>query len=312
MALPLEHCDKTIRINGWDLYHFAVDDYPLYRDFHARATPSDLTFYSSFPALMRGGYAWQIIDGFLFTFMINPNRGRPYVDVLNLPRNTAGEFLHAADTREILERINGNRRGFIMSIHPDLLATHGIPGGCPLRSVIGREYVYDNRLLSAVEGGEFRNLRKNAGRFGKRVNFEIVPYQRSMRAHANKVYNEWCASRGLKYETIWDRDMYASLLDCHGMIDHMLYMVLDKDSNEYVGFFDAVPVNATLAVGVFRKLSVRYKGIAEYCQIHLARELAARGITYLNDGDDCYEPGLKALKEKFHPVMCFTPMQYEF
>lgn len=311
MALPLLKTDRIVRINRHELRRMEFDDYGLYRDFHARATPANLTYYSSFPILMRPDHAWQVIDGFLFLFRINGSGARPYVDVLNLPRNAEGAFLDAAATRAILDRINGNDDGSILYVHPDLADTHGTPDLTPRLTPIGREYVYDNRRLSRLDGGEFRNLRKNANRFGNRVDFEIVPYDRRMRPHADKVYDRWCASHGLKYDMIWDREMYGNLLDCFGEIDHALFMVADKGRNEYIGFFDAVAINGTLAVGVFRKLSERYKGIAEYCQVYLAKQLAARGIAYINDGDDCYEPGLRTLKEKFHPVASFVPVQYE-
>lgn len=312
MALPLLKTDKHIHINGFQMNRLGCEDYDMYREFYARATPADLSFYSSFPILMRGGQAWQVIDGFLFLFALNEIEGRCFVDALNLPRNMHGEFLDVASTKHIIDRINGSSEGFIMSVHPDLAERYGPADVRPKLNTIGNEYVYDNRLLAQTEGGVFRNLRKNANRFGNRTNFEIVPYERRLRQHADKVYNNWCASLGLKYEFIWDRNLYRNLLDAYGEIDHALFMVLDKDRNEYIGFFDAVTINATLAVGVFRKLSDQYKGIAEYCQIYLAKQLAARGITYINDGDDCYEDGLQMLKEKFHPVATFTPVQFEF
>lgn len=312
MAHPQFKIDKNIRINRYEIHRLGFDDYGLYREFHAKATHDDLTYYSSFPILMRDGHAYKVIDGFLFLFRVNGSGRRANVDVLNLPRNAGGEFLDVASTKKILNGINGDDTGDILYIHPALNKVHGSPRHHAKQNDIGREYVYDNRLLGGLEGGEFRNLRKNANKFGNRVNFEIVPYERSMRCHANQVYVDWCTSHGLKYDAIWDRDMYANLLDHHGEIDHMLFMVADRDSNRYIGFFDAVLINDGLAVGVFRKLSERYSGIAEYCQVYLARHLAAMDVAYINDGDDCYEPGLQTLKEKFHPVSTFIPVQYAF
>jgi hypothetical protein len=312
MAHPLLKTDKNVRINHYEIHKLGFDDYGMYRDFHTRATPADLTYYSSFPILMRGSHAWQVIDGFLFLFRINRNGNRRFVDVLNLPRNAVGEFLDVASTKKILDRINGSNAGGILHVHPALADRYGARTVRPERTSVGREYVYDNHRLSMLEGGEFRNLRKNANKFGNRVNFEIVPYERRMREHANQIYQHWCVTHGLKYDGIWDMEMYGNLLGCYGEIDHSLFMVADKDRNEYIGFFDAVTVNETLAIGVFRKLSEQYKGIAEYCQVYLAKHLAARGITYINDGDDCYEWGLRVLKEKFHPVTTFIPVEYEF
>lgn len=312
MGYPQRKIDKNVSINRFEVHRLRFEDYGLYREFHQIATHEDLTYYSSFPILMRGDHAYKVIDGFLFLFRVNGSGRGANMDVLNLPRNIHGSFLDVASTKKILDSINGNGDGEILFIHPALDDRHGSPKHRAERTGIGREYVYDNRLLARPEGGTFQNLRKNANKFGNRVNFEIVPYEKGMRRHADTVYLAWCAGHGLKYDAIWDREMYANLLGHHGEIDHMMFMVVDKDRNEYIGFFDAVLVNDKLAVGVFRKLSDRYKGIAEYCQIYLAKHLASMGVAYINDGDDCYEWGLRALKEKFHPVATFIPVQYWF
>jgi len=78
-----------------------------------------------------------------------------------------------------------------------------------------------------------------------------------------------------------------------------------------VGFFDAVPINQSISVGVFRKILPQYNGAAEYCQVFLARRLSEIGCKYLNDGDDADRPGLRDLKSKFHPIHTFDTFAYK-
>src|SRR5690606_39103279 len=197
---------------------------------HRTSTYDDLTFYSSFPLLMRGIHGYRVISGYLFLFRILMKNSQPErVDSVSVPRNLKGELLDTDSIHSVLVRLNGNRSGRIVYVNEGVHSRIEGKVPCLRNRTPGRQYVYDNDALSRLEGGDF----------------------------------------------------------------------------------DAVPINQSISVGVFRKILPQYNGAAEYCQVFLARRLSEIGCKYLNDGDDADRPGLRDLKSKFHPIHTFDTFAYK-
>lgn len=303
----------AVTVRGFSFQRLGFDAFPLYAHYFRDATPEDLTYYGSFPLMMYKKFGYKVVDGYLFVFRYVQEGDRERIDAVGLPIDERGARLDVPTTRRYLREFNRRREGRIVHVHPALAARYG--GGELAQDMIavGTEYVYANEPLSRLEGGEFRNLRKNVNRFASRTPVDIVPYTPSMREDAGRIYARWCETHGAKYESVWDRPLVTNLLDHYGILDHHLFVAVDRASGEKVGLFDAVRIGRQLAIGVLRKLDVRYPNLAEHCQVQLARHLTALGCPFLNDGDDAGgRPGLKELKTRFHPVATFTPVRYRF
>lgn len=300
-----------MHVNGIELRRLWFDQFDLYSEYHRTSTYDDLTFYSSFPLLMRGIHGYRVISGYLFLFRILMKNSQPErVDSVSVPRNLKGELLDTDSIHGVLARLNGNRSGRIVYVNESVHSKIEGKVPCLRNRTPGRQYVYDNDALSRLEGGDFKNLRKNVNKFA-RSDLEIVPYERSLRNALDDLYVKWCKTGGTKYDVIWDTYLYKNLMDNFGTIRHLLFVVVNSASSEPVGFFDAVPINQSISVGVFRKILPQYNGAAEYCQVFLARRLSEIGCKYLNDGDDADRPGLRDLKSKFHPIHTFDTFAYK-
>lgn len=298
-----------VTVAGFTFRRLGFDAFPLYAHYFRNAGHEDLTHYGSFPLMIRNRFGYREIDGYLFVFRYWRDDDGDRIDAVGLPINERGERLDIDTTREALEGFNGRAAGRILYLHPALAARD--PTAHVAREGV-REYVYDNGTLARLEGGTFANLRKTVNRFGKQNDVEMVPYERRLRGEAQAIYERWCAVEGAKYGRLWDGKLFADLLDNHGVMDHHLFLVRDRKADAFIGLFDAVRVAPTLAMGVLRKHDSRYPGIAQFCQVYLARHLDALGCTYLNDGDDADKPGLAQLKSAFHPVSVFRPLSHRF
>jgi len=306
---------EQLSFHGFEYFKLDFDAFDLYRHFHRNATHEDLTFYGSFPLLMYRRHGVRVIDGYFFLFRHIRNDAAERLDVIGLPIDERGRCLDIDATSKVVKKINRGGAGRIICLHPSLnerYGNQGGPHGPRTARNAGLEYIYSNADLAALAGGSFRNLRRNVNRFANKHDVEIVPYEKQFRADADRIYDNWRASFGAKYDSIWDRRLFANLLDRYGSIEHHLFVVIDRHSNEKVGVFDAVPVSAGLAIGVIRKLDARYSNLAEYCQHFLARHLHEAGIEHLNDGDDAGHAGLAELKRRFHPVATHVPLYYRF
>ena len=304
---------KDISVFGFGFKRLGFDAFDMYTHYFRNATHEDLTFYGSFPLMMYKRYGFKVVDGFLFLFRYGRRESRKYLHSVGLPINERGERLDVESTRKCLETFTGGIGGRIIHLHPALNDRYrGLSEPRRTRSV-DTEYVYGNDILANLQGGAFRNLRKNVTRVADRYDVEIFPYEKKHRQDAELIYKIWCEKEGIKYDSIWDRTLFRNLLDHHGLIDHDLYMVLDKKTGRYIGFFDAVRLSSQLAMGVMRKLDTSYGNIAKYCQVFLAQQLSQRGCSFLNDGDDAGgRPGIKKLKNAFHPISTYTPLYYKF
>jgi hypothetical protein len=289
------------------------DAFELYAQFFRTATYEDVTFYGSFPLMMYKQFGFRVIEGYLFLFRyLRTDRGR-YLYSVGLPINEQGERLDVETTHKCLDSFNGRPGGRIIHLHPALSARYPAPWRPQQAASIGCEYIYSNERLATLRGGEFQNLRKNVNRVASRYRIEIVPYEVKYRAEADRIYEKWRLTEGTKYDSIWDRTLFANLLDHYGAMEHRLYLVIDQNTREFIGLFDAVRISPQLAIGVLRKLDSRYVNLAKFCQVFLARQLTALGCPFLNDGDDAGgRPGLKQLKSSFHPIATYTPLAYTF
>ncbi len=304
---------EEITLNGFAFRRLGFDAFPLYAHYFRWATHEDLTFYGSFPLMMYKRFGYKVVDGYLFIFRYVRGDTDDRVDSVGLPINEAGERLDVEATRKCLDAFNRKPGGRIIHLHPALNARYPGPHQPQQVAAIGSEYIYDNGLLAGLEGGTFKNLRKNVNRFASRHNVEIVPYEKGLRADADSIYQQWLETQGAKYDSVWDGTLFANLLNNHGLIDHHLFIAIDKATDRRIGIFDAVRISPSLAIGVMRKLDASYANLAEYCQVFLARHLKSIGCTFLNDGDDAGgRPGLKELKSRFHPISTYTPLRCTF
>lgn len=177
---------------------------------------------------------------------------------------------------------------------------------------VGYEYIYDNYMLSALEGGEFKNLRNKVHKFrnkylksGNEI-IEFKNYDRIYYKDAINAYNLWYSENvdKLKKEKreIWDREYYRQcLIHCFDY-DIKFILVFDKVKSECVGAMAYKIYNSEIAHGIFRKLSNKYDYISQYMQYYQSLELMNKGVLYTNDSNDGGYIGLRNLKMGFHPV----------
>jgi hypothetical protein len=300
-------------VAGFSFKRLGFDAFDLYAHYFRNATHEDLTFYGSFPLMMYARFGYEVVDGHLFVFRHVRGAAGERLDSVGLPIDEKGGRLDVATTRKCLDAFNRGPGGRIVSLHPALSARYPSAFQPRPASSIGSEYVYSNELLAGLKGGALKNLRKSVHRFASRYSFEIIPYEKKLRADADRVYERWRQREGAKYERVWDRTLFANLLDHHGSMDHHLFAVIEKTGGSCIGLFDAVRISPKLAIGVIRKLDTSHANIAQYCQVFLARHLDALGCPFLNDGDDAGgRPGLRELKSRFHPISTYTPLAYRF
>lgn len=303
---------EDVSVNGFAFKRLGFDAFPLYAHYFRQATHEEMTFYGSFPLMMYKRFGFKVIDGHLFVFRYVRSDTGDRIDSVGLPIDESGRRLDVESTRKCLDEFNRKPGGRIIHLHPALSARY--PSSTEPQPVvaIGSEYIYSNELLAGLQGGEFKNLRKNVNRFANRHSIEVVPYESRFRGEADDIYKKWLATEGAKYDSVWDGTLFANLLDHHGRMDHHLFMVRDKTGGQCIGLFDAVRISPNLAMGVLRKLDSSYANLAEYCQVYLAKHLHGLGCSHLNDGDDAGgRPGLKELKSRFHPVSVYTPVTYK-
>jgi hypothetical protein len=302
---------QDVSIAGFAFKRLGFDAFPLYAHYFRNATHEDLTFYGSFPLMMYKRFGYKVIDGYLFVFRHIRTDTEERIDSVGLPINENGERLDVDTTRKCLNTFNRRQGGRIIHFHPALSAAYPSPLQPRHAVAVGSEYIYSNELLAGLRGGAFQSLRRAVNRFSSRNNVEIVPYEKKFRSDADRVYEKWCQLEGAKYASVWDGTLFRNLLDHHGIMDHHLFMVIDKAIGEYIGLFDAVRISPNIAMGVTRKLDSSYANLVDYCQVFLARHLNALGCPFLNDGDDAGgRPGLKNLKFRFHPISIYTPLVY--
>ena len=299
-------------VAGFKFKRLGFDAFDLYAHYFRNATHEDLTYYGSFPLMMYKRFGYKVIDGYLFVFRYLRRSSGDRIDSVGLPINEKGERLDVETTRKCLESFNGQPRGKIIHLHPGLDARY--PNALQSReaTALGSEYIYSNELVAKLDGGTFRSLRRMVHRFTRNNDFEVVPYEKKLRADVDQIYENWRQSAGAKYDMIWDRTLFTNILDHHGIMDHHLNIVIDKSSGKSIGLFDAVRLSPGLAIAVFQKLDTNYAHMAQYCGWHLSQQLSAMGCAFLNVGDDGGRDGLKALKTSFRPVSSYTPLFYKF
>lgn len=169
------------------------------------------------------------------------------------------------------------------------------------------DYVVETAIINALDDKSFkskRNLVEKFLEFG-RIEFESAPLysKRAMRQDLLRLFDLWVGNKmSAKKNTFLPQERISieKMLNTE-VEDNDLIISIVRVNGTVVGFSLDEIIDKNYAMAHFVKADVSYKGVFEYMNQNIAKELLKRGVIHWNWGEDMGVAGLKANKLSYKP-----------
>lgn len=288
----------SLNIRGLDLIRVTKDGMSNIDPFYSTLRPNKMTANAMQAMLLYGRSHYCIFDGYL-CLLHNYNEK---LSLLTLPFNEKGfmplskvlNFMRDYEIGEILWVLDSYFRDMdkALGVLEDYFAV----------KKLAVEYVYNLDRLCAMEGSEFRRMRKKVRHFEREYPF--VHYRwctASDKDIIDKVYSEWCSRSEEKGKRIHDKTYMSTIFD---WIPDKFLLFMDGDKP--IGFMNYATVNKSLVYISSRKLDTSYQYISQYVEHIMALTLSGMGYKFANrdaaEGDYAkHNSSLDEFKRSFCP-----------
>ena len=245
-----------------------------------------------------GNHFFNVIDDYLYLYHLYKNNP----ELICVPFNKKGEYLNVEYVVDYMTEMDIKKLLVVPECSDwyvdhlnDIKKYFRIYGNGE-----GYEYIYDNKLMSEMQGSKWKKFRWKIKSFVERYGEpEFVSYDVSLRKEIEKIYDNWCSIR--PDIRIWDGNFYKEIIKLYPSNTHLI-----KFNKEFIGFVTCVPFVNNSYFEVNRKILFnKYENISQYIQWKQSCFLWQKGIRYLNDSDDSNMQGLRNFKMQMHPVRMF-------
>lgn len=168
------------------------------------------------------------------------------------------------------------------------------------------DYIFSLEHLSLLPGQKYRGKRKSIYRFTRTFKNSYILNISDLsssdtRSNIKSTFEKWVQERGKK-----NQDYISEQSAIHRLLNSMsltnligIEIIIDK---QMVGFSINEAHDNSYIICHFQKSILSHKGIDVFLTSEVAKELMARGYTYVNWEQDLGLDGLKEMKSSYKPI----------
>lgn len=283
---------KSVAVDDRETIEALVHDYPPYSDFNFVSLLSWSTDDS-------GG--WSTRSGNLVVRFRDYVSGEPFFSLLG-----RHELLETVSDLVDLARAEGIDP--VLRLVPEVVVD-GLGrdlDGVAVEDEDNHDYVFAIEDLARCPASRFRGKRGSINRFvrlfGSDVEVEHVDLSDAAKVDAViQVFSEWVRSRGVHWEQAQHELAAIERLMAH--VSRLDVAALGVSlGGQLQAFSISEVVQHGFAISHFEKANVDYAGLFEFLRQQTAADLFRRGCQRLNHEQDLGIPGIRRLKQSYHPV----------
>jgi hypothetical protein len=162
------------------------------------------------------------------------------------------------------------------------------------------EYLYRSADLAAMNGPQYRSLRRNVSLVGRRADLETRSYTRDDAAQCQQLFERWERIQGQKYAKVRGRRYTLGSLSLETELDwKTLRGIVVTISGRISGFAFGGEIRPGLGCTMALKSDPEEPSLGYYLRQRFMAQM--QDCEVVNDGSDLGAPGLRAMKERFRP-----------
>ncbi len=163
-----------------------------------------------------------------------------------------------------------------------------------------REYLYDPKLISRLQGKGYRDVRKKIN-FTKRLNPKFRRMKMSDVSSARSLHERWRNLQGRSRDFLVDWGYTkAALSNLHIFNEGDIDAWCVEIGRDLVAFALTGPIDEKTACFFVAKTDIQINGLSEYLRWNVYRQLS--NYMVVNDAGDLGISGLEQFKRKFRPI----------
>ncbi|MHC5034723.1 MAG: phosphatidylglycerol lysyltransferase domain-containing protein [Planctomycetota bacterium] len=241
---------------------------------------------------------WHCAGDSLCVFLLRERRDGPRIDLFVPPLPFCPEVTRSSF--ELMNQFNGDRSARVLWADERDASDFAATGGFEV-SLKEKEYMYDPRRVSELQGHEYKDLRKRTRRF-QRANDHVW---RELRPGDTdgcmELLRKWKRTQGRKSTHLLDMAYTRAAIELYAEFER-------KDlsgwgvlvDGEVKAFCMGGEMSDTVANFFAAKSDPDIYGLSEFSRWCFCREMVR--FELINDASDLGLPGLKQFKRKFRPV----------
>ncbi len=177
-------------------------------------------------------------------------------------------------------------------------------------SLKGYEYCYYREDIARLRGNSYKSQRALYNYCAKNYPIRYVPFEPSMAAGCQLLYERWAKNRLHKRQ----EEIYQHMIEENRQV-HPAVMTFCRDlplmgrvvmiGDALKGYTFGYPLNDDMFCVLFEIVDLEVKGLAVYIFRALCADRELQSYKFINVMDDFAMPGIQQTKMSFKPVMLF-------
>lgn len=307
---------NNMQLGSWSFNKIKLEDMSMYDEYIKNTGYPANLWSSNFAYLWASGQSsskkilWKIIDDMLVTFAYS-RKGTLYLMCLPFGRGNSEDVVNVLikclmfcykwnnhnTSKSVVRMANSMQLEFLRQSPSFGEHFKVIP-------LVGIEKHFSVQNLVALEGKEFRNVRKKINRFQNLYGDTIVrEYGSDDYEKVMQLGEYWSNTSGKKYSRIFDKVYFREIVKHCKELNHIILLV--EEGDKVIGLVSGSELPTGQSWGCLSKFMNEYDGLSEFLIVEFARKINRinPGIEYMNTGSDLGPGGLRAFKDKFRPVL---------